>query len=120
MPDRPRVYAYSGCGTCRKAIKWLNEHGIAVDVIAIREHPPTKAELKLALEQLQSVRALFNTSGGDYKSMNLKERLPQMSEAEALKLLATNGNLVKRPFVVLPKGVVVVGFAEQSYSSAFE
>ena len=107
-----KIYTYAKCGTCRKALKFLDAEGIAYKNIPIRETPPSKAELKKMLGYLDGeLRKLFNTSGGDYKAMNLKESLPQMSEKEALALLAENGNLVKRPFV-LGEGVGTVGFDE--------
>jgi arsenate reductase (glutaredoxin) len=105
-----RVYAYLGCDTCRKALKFLTEHGVAHEVVPIRERPPTKAELRTVLERKGGdLRQLFNTSGQDYRAMGLKDRLPEMSADEALALLASNGNLVKRPFV-LGDGVALTGF----------
>ena len=105
-----RVWAYSGCDTCRKALKFLNERGVVHEVIAIREHPPTVAELCRMLGHVGGdLRRLFNTSGQDYRAMKMSERLPTMREDEALALLATNGNLVKRPFA-LSDTSGVVGF----------
>ena len=115
----PRMYGYAGCGTCKKALKWLKERSIDVDVLPIREQPPTKRELYLALRQVPSLRALFNTSGGDYKSLALKDRIGTLSTDEAVDLLSGNGNLVKRPFVVMPDDRIVVGFDEAVYTNAF-
>lgn len=120
VTKKARVYSYAGCGTCRKALKWLAAHGVEVELVAVREQPPTVSELKRAAKQCSSLRALFNTAGVDYRELDLKTRLPEMSEAEAIALLAGNGNLVKRPFVVLPNGSFLVGFAEQAYTDAFE
>jgi arsenate reductase len=107
-----KVYCYKGCGTCKKALKFLDENGVDYEVIPIREQPPTKAELKKMLKHVDgNLRALFNTSGGDYKELNMKEKLPGMSEAEAIDLLADRGNLVKRPFV-LTGDFGLVGFKE--------
>ena len=107
---RLRVYTYAGCGTCRKALKFLAEHNVPHEVIAIREQPPTLPELRAMLAHYDGeVRRLFNTSGLDYKAMNLKDRLPGLAPDEALALLAANGNLVKRPFA-LTKSAGVVGF----------
>ena len=101
MKGKLRVYAYSGCSTCRNALKFLTEHKIAHDVVPIRETPPTAGELRKMLKHLGGeIRRLFNTSGLDYKALHLKNRLPEMSTDEAIELLTTNGNLVKRPFVV--------------------
>ena len=102
-----RVFAYAKCDTCRKALKFLAERKIAHETIAIREQPPTVKELRAMLGHVGDLRRLFNTSGGDYKQMNMKERLPKMSADEALALLAGNGNLVKRPFALAAKSGVV-------------
>ena len=107
-----KVYAYSGCGTCRKALKFLEARGVACEVIPIREQPPTRAELKRMLALCGgNLRKLFNTSGQTYKEMKLSERLPTMTQEEAFDLLAKHGNLVKRPFVLTAKGGAV-GFNE--------
>jgi arsenate reductase len=110
-----RVYAYEKCGTCRKGLKFLAARGARAEIIPIRERPPTKIELKRMLALLGgSLRQLFNTSGLDYKKLNLKARLPTLSEAEAIGLLSTNGNLVKRPFL-LTSGGGAVGFKEDEW-----
>lgn len=113
----PTVYAYKNCDTCRKALKWLKENQVAHETKAIRETPPTKAELKAALAANGGdLRKLFNTSGGDYRDLGLKDKLPTMSEAEALDLLSKNGNLVKRPFLI-GTGVALTGFNEAAWKS---
>lgn len=112
------VYAYKGCDTCRKALKWLQAGGIEHEVKAIRETPPAVAELKAALAANGGeLRPLFNTSGGDYRELGLKDKLPGMSADEAMALLSKNGNLVKRPFVV-GDGVVLVGFKQDEWEQA--
>lgn len=110
-----KFYAYKGCDTCRKARKDLEERGVAFEEIAIRKTPPTKAEFKKMLAACDgNIKKLFNTAGGDYRAQKLGERLPAMSEAEALELLTTNGNLVKRPFMIdAQSGFCAVGFARQ-------
>lgn len=114
-----KMYAYKNCGTCQKAAKWLGAQGVVFKEIPIRETPPTVAELKKMLKAMGGdVRKLFNTSGMDYKALNMKEKLPTMGEAEALELLASNGNLVKRPFV-LGDGVATVGFKEALWAEMF-
>jgi len=114
-----RVYAYAGCDTCRKALKFLAEHQVEAEVLPIREQPPTVAELRAMLGYAGGdLRRLFNTSGQDYKALNLKDRLPEMSEAEALELLASRGNLVKRPFVLGP-GTGIVGFKAEEWTERF-
>ena len=83
-----KVYRYKNCGTCWKALKRLDVHGLAYSEIPIRERPPTKTELRRMLGYLdRDIKKLFNTSGRDYEALNLKEKLPTMSRAEALVLL---------------------------------
>ena len=110
MKNQLTVYTYVQCDTCRKAVKWLKEQGIAFEERPIRQTPPTANELRAVLVANGSVlRKLFNTSGRDYREQKLGETLPKISEAAALKLLSDNGNLVKRPFVV-GSNVGLVGF----------
>ncbi|MCW1916087.1 arsenate reductase family protein [Luteolibacter sp. GHJ8] len=112
------VYAYKGCDTCRQALKWLKEHGVPHEVKAIRETPPTAEELLMAVNAYQGdLRPLFNTSGGDYRELGLKDKLPTMTTREAVDLLSGNGNLVKRPFVI-GDGVVLVGFKADVWEKA--
>ncbi len=114
-----RIYAYAGCDTCRKALKFLAERGVAHEVVPIREQPPTVAELRAMLAHVGGdLRRLFNTSGQDYKALGMKDRLPKMSEAEALALLASHGNLVKRPFA-LTKTTGAVGFKPDEWRERF-
>ena len=112
-----RVYVYSGCDTCRKALKFLVEHRVAYEALPIREQPPTKKELKAMLDALGGdIRRLFNTSGQDYKALNLKDKLPKLSANEAIELLASHGNLVKRPFLLTAEGGVT-GFKPDEWKS---
>ena len=113
-----RVFAYKNCDTCRKALKFLTERKIAHEVIAIREQPPTVKELRAMLGHVGDLRRLFNTSGGDYKDLNMRERLPKMSVDKALALLASNGNLVKRPFA-LTASTGAVGFKPEEWERLF-
>ena len=114
-----KVYTYAKCSTCRKAVRFLAEHKIQFTELPIRETPPSLDELKHALTRKDgNVRALFNTSGLDYKALGLSAKLPAMSETDALNLLANNGNLVKRPFVV-GKDVSLVGFDEEAWKKTF-
>lgn len=118
MSSKPVVYAYSGCGTCRKALAWLAAQGVECDVRPIRETPPSVAELDAALDQGLPLKSLCNVSGGDYKELNLKDKLPGMTRAQAVALLASRGNLVKRPFVV-HQGKYLTGFSEESFEAFF-
>lgn len=113
-----KVYVYKNCDTCRKALKFLDKHGIAYEAIPIRETPPAPGELRRMLQvQSDNLRSLFNTSGGDYKALSMKDRLPSMSSEEAVALLASNGNLVKRPFVI-SKDIALIGFNEETWKTA--
>lgn len=111
-----RVYLYSNCDTCRKAVKWLDAHGIQREEIPIRQQPPTREELKAMLSATGDLRKLFNVSGTDYKTMGLKDRLPTLSQDEALALLASNGNLVKRPFLLIADGRGAAGFKPEEWA----
>ena len=113
-----KVYAHKNCDTCRKALKFLRASGIEFREIPIRETPPSAAELRAMLGAYDGqLRRLFNTSGADYKSLGLAAKLSAMSEAEAISLLASNGNLVKRPFAI-GGGVHFAGFDEAAWRAA--
>ncbi len=101
---------YPKCTTCQKAKKFLDEKGVQYTERHIKENNPTCDELKEWLEKSGlTLKNFFNTSGLLYKSMGLKDKLPSMSEDEQLKLLATDGMLVKRP-IVIGDDFVLVGF----------
>ncbi len=106
---------YPPCSTCRKAKKWLDEKGITYTERHIAEANPTYEELKnwFTLSGLP-LKKFFNTSGMLYKSMNLKEKLPAMTEEEQLRLLASDGMLVKRPLLV-KDDLVLIGFREADW-----
>lgn len=112
------VYAYSGCSTCKKTIGWLEAHGIAFEEKAIRETPPSVDELRTMLAAVGGeVRKLCNTSRRDYRERKMGEQLAALPVEEVLELLAANGNLVKRPFV-LGEGVALVGFKDKEWAAA--
>lgn len=109
------VLVYRKCSTCIKALKWLEDHNVNFDERPIVEENPTYEELKIWYEKSGlPLKKFFNTSGLLYKDMGLKDKLPTMSEDEQLKLLATNGMLVKRPLVV-GEGFVLTGFREKEW-----
>ena len=109
---------YPKCSTCQKAKKWLEEHDIPFEDRHIVEQNPTVEELtKWIARSGLPVRRFFNTSGILYKEMNLKDKLPNMSEAEQYDLLASNGMLVKRPLLI-DSGKVLVGFKETEWEAA--
>lgn len=101
---------YPPCSTCKKAKKWLDDHGVAYEARDIKQDNPTQEELRAW--QARSglpLKRFFNTSGQLYRSLQLKEKLPAMPEAEQLALLAGDGMLVKRPLVI-GEDFVLVGF----------
>ena len=101
---------YPKCTTCQKAKKWLDGHGVGYTDRHIKEDNPTYEELKQWYERSGlPLKKFFNTSGLLYKSLALKDKLPGMSEEEQLRLLATDGMLVKRPIIVAD-GFILVGF----------
>lgn len=122
---------YPKCGTCQKAKKWLEAQGIAYTERLIHQDNPTYEELKEWQKHSDlPLKKFFNTSGLLYKSMQLKDKLPQMSDEEQLKLLATDGMLVKRPILVLEseqeskpdsqpgsQAKVLVGFKEAEWAA---
>ena len=110
---------YPKCSTCQKAKKWLDEQKINYTERHIVEDNPSYDELKEWYSKSGlALNKFFNTSGLLYKEMKLKDKLPTMSEDEKLKLLASNGMLVKRPLIV--KGdTVLVGFKEEQWKSIF-
>lgn len=106
---------YPKCSTCRKAKKWLDAHNVTYIDRHIVEDNPTYDELKKWYEKSGlPLKKFFNTSGLIYKEMKLKDKLPAMSEEEQLKLLATNGMLVKRPLIV-EGDMVLTGFKEAEW-----
>ena len=118
-PQSVTVYTYANCSTCRDAVKWLRGHGIAFSEKPIYDAPPSVAALRRMLAfQDGHLRRLFNTSGQVYRALGLGTKLPEMSEAEALALLAGNGRLVKRPFV-LGETLGLVGFDAAEWLRAF-
>jgi arsenate reductase len=128
------VFQYPKCSTCRKALAYLERKGVSYESIDIVTHPPSRAQLARALAQSGlPLKRFFNTSGQSYRDGKFGERLPKMSEAEALDALAADGKLIKRP-LLLAGGVaaasgaggkapggsfVLVGFDEQEYRARF-
>ena len=114
-----KVYQYPKCGTCRKALKWLDARGIEYQSIDIVQQPPSKTGLKQLVKRSGlPVRRWFNTSGQSYRQGGFKEKLETMTEAQAIEALAQDGKLIKRP-VIAGEGFVLVGFDEAAYKQAF-
>ena len=110
------VLVYRKCSTCQKALKWLEENGVAFEERPIVEENPTYEELKAWYAKSGlPLKRFFNTSGLLYKELGLKDKLAEMSEEEQLQLLATNGMLVKRPLVV-GEDYVLTGFKEKEWA----
>ena len=111
-----KFICYPKCSTCRKAKKWLDEHNVEYTERHIADEKPTYDELKEWHDKSElPLRKFFNTSGLLYKEMKLKDRLPSMSEDEQLRLLATDGMLVKRPILVT-EDKIIVGFKEAEWA----
>jgi arsenate reductase len=112
-----KIYTLANCDTCRKAVKWLRAHAIDFDERAIRETPPTAAELRTALAANNGeIRRLCNVSGGDYRALKLGDKVPALATDDVIALLAGNGNLVKRPFAI-GDGLALVGFDEAKWKA---
>ncbi|MBX3033718.1 MAG: arsenate reductase family protein [Bdellovibrionaceae bacterium] len=114
-----KIYSYDKCSTCRKALKFLDSKEVDYETVDITERPPTLSELKSVLASYDGeIKKLFNTSGVQYRELGISEKLKGMTESEALKLLAGNGRLVKRPFVVASQRGLV-GFDETLWKKTF-
>lgn len=111
---------YPSCSTCQKAKKWLDAQGVAYTDRHIKEQNPTYDELKSWYKQSGlPLKRFFNTSGLLYKSLNLKGKLPTMTEEEQLRLLASDGMLVKRPLLISQRQILV-GFKEEQWQTALQ
>ena len=115
-----KVYSYKNCSTCQKALKFLTAAGIEAQVIDITTTPPSKSELKTMLKQYDGeLKKLFNTSGQVYREMGLSSKLGGLSETQAVELLAANGKLLKRPFLLTGKVASsqagAVGYREEEW-----
>lgn len=112
-----KLYQYPNCSTCRKAAKFLQQNNIEFESIVITETPPSKTELLTMLNSYKGeTKKLFNTSGLQYRELNMKETLPTLSDEQAIDLLSKNGKLIKRPFL-LKGDQGVVGFKEELWQA---
>lgn len=114
------IYTLRQCSTCREAVKWLQSRKLEFTEKAIRETPPVLGELRTMLTaQNGEVRRLFNSSGLEYRALGMAKKMPGLATDDALKLLAGNGSLVKRPFLI---GSVIglVGFDAAVWAEAFQ
>jgi arsenate reductase len=123
MPPKTRaaralVLSYAGCSTCKKALKWLAEHSVEVEVRAIVDEPPTATELKAWIPKSgRPVRKWLNTSGQSYRALD-KDVVASAKDDEILRWLTNDGKLVKRP-VLVAGDRVLVGFDADAYAEAF-
>jgi arsenate reductase len=110
-----KVYCYSRCSTCKKALKWLDDNGISYELLDIKTQHPDEETLRAyyAASGLP-LKRFFNTSGIPYRELELAKKLQEMSEDEQFRLLASDGMLVKRPLVV-GDGFVLTGFREPEW-----
>lgn len=119
---KPKIWAYAGCSTCKKALKWLEAHGVAHEAIPIVESPPSLAELKTLVKQSGlPVRKWINASGQSYRALiesRGKEAVEALTDAELLGLLAKDGKMIKRPVLAVGE-TVLVGFSEAAYEGQF-
>lgn len=113
-----KVYCYSRCTTCKKALKWLEENKIEYTLIDIKEdHPDEKTLRQLHKKSGLPLKKFFNTSGQLYREMELSKKLPDMSEDDMFRLLASDGMLVKRPLLIT-EDKVLTGFKEAEWKEA--
>ncbi len=109
---------YPKCSTCKKAQAWLDAHGLTYQVRDIKTQNPSEEELRQWHSQSGlPLKRFFNTSGQQYRALELKDKLPTMTEEEQYALLATDGMLVKRP-ILLTGSKVLVGFKEAEWAAA--
>jgi arsenate reductase len=113
--DMLKVYCYSKCSTCKKALKWLDEKKIKHEVVDIKaDHPDEDALRKYYAMSGLPLKRFFNTSGMQYRELELSKKLPDMGEEEQFRLLASDGMLVKRPLLV-GNGFVLTGFKQSEW-----
>ena len=113
-----KVYCYSRCSTCKKALKWLDDKNVDYKLIDIKEDNPDEKTLRqLYKKSGLPLKKFFNTSGQLYREMELSKKLPDMSEDEMFKLLASDGMLVKRPILITSE-IVLTGFKEEEWEKA--
>jgi len=119
-----KIYEYSKCSTCRKAIQFLESKKLKFERIPIVDKPPSMSELKKMLQFIKdeggSIKNLFNTSGEQYRELKVTDKMKAgLSEIEALKLLSTNGKLIKRPFLI-SEHFGITGFQPELWNNLFK
>ena len=117
-----KLYIYAACSTCRNAMQWLDESNIRYQPIPIRETPPPVEEIDALLTAYNdSLGSISNSSGIDFRAQGMKDKLAALPRAEALALLATNGNFLRRPIAIdVKKGIHLCGFREPRWKETFK
>jgi len=117
--NKVKVYGYPKCSTCVKAQKYLKSHDIDFDSVDITLQPPSKTALKAMLKSYGGeIKKLLNTSGVKYRELGLSKKLPDMTNDDVINLLADEGKLIKRPFLLINNAAQRVGFKEEEWKSA--
>jgi len=116
MTSQIQIYSYARCTTCRKALKWLQDNHIDYKLIDIVQSPPSKDILRDAIKQLGDRKKLFNTSGLSYRNLG-SEVVKSMNDVQAIEALASDGKLIKRPFLLTGTGEVLTGFKIDSWTA---
>ena len=110
-----KIYSYSSCSSCRRAVRWLDENAIEFELIDILDNPPPKKELIAAAEKLGDRKYLFNTTGRSYREIGASS-IKAMSDKKAFELLVNDPKIIKRPFVMDDSGNFLVGFKEETWT----
>jgi arsenate reductase len=108
------LYGYKSCGTCRKALVWLKDHGLELPMVDITKTPPTPDLLRRALAQAGGRSRLLNTSGQSYRALGAVV-VKAMADGPLLQALAADGRLIKRPCLVTPTGSILTGFRQDEW-----
>lgn len=119
-----KIYEYKSCDTCRKALQFLEQKGLAFTKVSIVDQPPTLGELEKMLGYLKSIgggfKNLFNTSGVQYRELEIAQKIKDgLNEKDALQLLSKNGKLIKRPFLLVDD-FGTVGFKKETWEKLFK
>ena len=117
MSSKNLLFSYSTCSTCRKAISWLDKNEFEYELIDIVKEPPSLKILSNALNQLGNRKLLLNTSGVSYRRLGA-ETVKAMTDQELLENLCRDGKLIKRPFLIMDGGLILVGFKVGAWEEA--
>tara|TARA_Y100001968_G_C19341782_1_gene709891 strand:+ start:614 stop:976 length:363 start_codon:yes stop_codon:yes gene_type:complete len=109
-----KIYSYSLCGSCRKALKWLKENNVDYQHINIMEFPPSKEYLMQAIDQYGRRKSVFNTSGISYRNLGAS-KIDSMSNKQVIEALVKDYKLIKRPFVITPENKILIGFKPKEW-----